>query len=320
MNKATRIFLLCLVMGGLTMAAILALLKKNSSGTVSREDSNFAVRDTASIDKIFIANKNGKRFLFKRVSRTWWTLNDTLMVAPTIMQTLLETIHDVDLKRLCTEAEKPNVLKSMATNHDKVEIFVEGKLFRSYYVGGVADEYMGNYFMMTDSDNPVVAHIPGFEGYLSVRYYVDPYLWRSTQLFTGTPKTVTTMIVTDPARNQRTQIEKTPSGYRVDGVAETDQGRVSTYLDPLTTIHCVNFLPFTEKADVDSIARQVPIARIEIYDENPKNNLLMTVYPFLSSKDEWLVVLDKNRMLVNVKRERIKGYLVSNRFFEKAKL
>ena len=71
--KSNRIILILFVV----LAAVAGYFYyTKSSGTIKKELSDFAVADTASIDKIFMADREGHTATLIRKSPTEWTVNN----------------------------------------------------------------------------------------------------------------------------------------------------------------------------------------------------------------------------------------------------
>ena len=131
--------------GNLILLALLALV--GSLGAwylLTKEDSNlegydfhFAVKDTADIGKIFLADRTGKKVTLTRENNVKWLVGGKYEAQPDMIHTLLETINQVELKFRLPRNAVESVVKDMATEGIKVEIYSKsGKAMRTFYVGG----------------------------------------------------------------------------------------------------------------------------------------------------------------------------------------
>ena len=159
------------------------LVTKYQKSTLKEELSDFAVSDTAAIDKIFLSDKDGYKLLLERKATNLWMVNKNFEARPDAIKILLETITQIRVKAPVGRASFNNVVKKLAVKSTKVEIYQKGQLVKTYYVGGTTEDFMGNYMMIENSSAPFIMHIPGFEGYLYPRYYAMPELWRSTAFY-----------------------------------------------------------------------------------------------------------------------------------------
>jgi len=104
---------------------LFCLVGCKSTSTVEDKEKNFAVADTASIVKIFIADKGDQEILLERTSESYWTVNDSYKARPGSMQILLETIKRIRAQYPVARAAHNNVIKNLASEAKKVEIYVK---------------------------------------------------------------------------------------------------------------------------------------------------------------------------------------------------
>ena len=142
--KRNRIaVILVILMGSLTFWFIV----NKGSGTISAEMKDFAVKDTASINKIFLADKNGRTLTLERGGDGKWTVNEKYGVRMDALQTLLATIARVDVKEPVGKKAIDNVKKRLAAKSVKCEIYQNGKLAKAYYVGTETQDMKGTYMI-----------------------------------------------------------------------------------------------------------------------------------------------------------------------------
>ncbi len=147
------------------------------------DDRDFAISDTASIQKIFLADKGNRNVVLERKSPGQWFVNGKYPVRPDAIKLLLQTMHDLRVNRPVSVEGHNNVVQDMAGNAIKVQVFgKEGSTLKTYYIGGVAKDYQGNYYLMEGAEQPYIVDIPGFNGYLSVRYILDEMDWRDRRV------------------------------------------------------------------------------------------------------------------------------------------
>ncbi|MGB3617893.1 MAG: DUF4340 domain-containing protein [Catalinimonas sp.] len=182
-SKVIRGVLLGVGFVALAAAAAWAWLRQQQTTTLNVNDTDFAVVDTASVDRIFIAHKDGQTALFERREGGEWWVGDRYPAAAPKMRMLLGTLHDVSIKRALNPAERDNVVREMAVHSAKVEIYQRGELSKVYYVGNETNDERGSYFLMDGAEQPYAVHIRGFRGQLTSRFRVRPSDWREKTLF-----------------------------------------------------------------------------------------------------------------------------------------
>lgn len=173
-----------IVLSVLLVAAIVALPlinKMNRPGLTEKKE--FAVKDTENIDSIFLTNRTGQYVLLRKLNEDKWTVNDLFNAAPDKIERILKTIRTIEAKNPVSQAGQQQVVNSIATDGIKVEIYKKGEKAITYYVGGSTADEIGTFMYIDGSTIPFVVHIPGFSGYLTSRYSVNPIDWRDKAIF-----------------------------------------------------------------------------------------------------------------------------------------
>ncbi len=180
MKKNILLLLLFIVLVGLAYF----LINKNNSSTIKSQYSNFSVKDTASITKIFLADKQNRTVLLERTSGGKWTVNKKYNAKQDAVNLLLQTICDVSVKAPVTKSKFEGTVKLMSASSVKVEIYQgKDKPSKVYYVGHANQDHTGTYMLLENSTVPFLMHIEGFKGYLTPRYFTLESEWRSTEVF-----------------------------------------------------------------------------------------------------------------------------------------
>jgi len=181
----------------LLMVIAVFLVYNQSNGTFKDKDKDFAIQDTASITKIFLADKNDNTVLLEKTGEGAWLLNSEFKVRNSGVNMLLETVKNLVPKYPVPESAHNTIVSHLAVNSVKVEIyqmvyridlfglqlFSHEKLTKTYYVGGATPNNLGTYMLMEGADIPFVVHILGFRGYVAPRYTTIAKNWRDHAIF-----------------------------------------------------------------------------------------------------------------------------------------
>ncbi|MBK8847709.1 MAG: DUF4340 domain-containing protein [Bacteroidetes bacterium] len=179
MKRNLLLLLALAALGGITWYFI----GTSGTSTLQRELSDFAVEDTASITKIFIATKEGQQITLKRKDANTWIVNDAFIARPDAIRLLLLTIKQVEVRSPVGKRAYNNIIKRIAANGVKCEVYAKDELLKTYYVGGPNQDQLGTYMYLENSAVPFITHIPGFNGYLTPRYITNIYDWRDKRVF-----------------------------------------------------------------------------------------------------------------------------------------
>jgi len=279
-----------------------ALILNNSRSTLKQKESDFAVRDTSKITKIFIADKNNNQVNLEKVSAGNWLINDKHKAHDVKVESLLKTILDIRVRMPVPVKGRDNVIKRMATIGKKVEIYqisprinIFGilKLFyaerriRTYYIGDVTQDNQGTYMLMEGSDNPYIVFLPGLRGFVASRYSPFTYEWRDHTVFKSKLRDIAAVSVDYPwephkslkviANNDNTFSLINPStGNEVPGY---DTARMLGFTTSFMDIRFESLLEhLLEPAFIDSVLSTKPSSIITLVDKSGDTSKVTTYY------------------------------------------
>jgi len=319
--KKKNLFIIIIIVA----VAIVAIYTGNRYSTLKEKESDFSVRDTASITKIFMADNNVYEVTLKRTPHGW-ILNNKYPANNKVVDILLSTLRKLKVKAPVSKAEHNNVVKRMAGFAVKVEIyqwvprinlFNKFKLFyhekktKVFYVGDVTQNNLGTYMLMEGAERPYIVYIPGFRGFVSVRFSPKPEDWLSHVVFNeklGDIKEVTIENGDKPDQSFKVVVKNAMGDY--DIIKLSDGTKVKDY----DTLKLLNFLTsfrdlkyearlnneFTPQ-EIDSITHTKPVYAITLVDtKNDTTKVVMFKKPRfpdeVTNAVEELVPVDLDRM------------------------
>jgi len=213
MNNTLRILLLFLVLAGFTYWYTSTT---NPKTTIDRTDRDFAVPNIASVHKIFIADRNGQSATLDK-KEDHWLYNNKWRTNPNAIKNLLNTIEKVQLKYIPARAAIPNIVRDIAANNIKVELYDQaGGNIKTYYIGGVTNDELGTYMIMEGSNNPYVTYLPGFEGSLRIRYLLKELEWRDKTIFQESMDNIQSVSIEYPKqKNQSFSLQRVDNDFEI---------------------------------------------------------------------------------------------------------
>lgn len=276
MKKRNRIpLILVILLGSISFWLVI----NNKKGTIKETLRDFAVADTGSITKIFLADKNNRTITLDRQSDGSWRLNDKFTARRDAIQNLLYTIKKVDVKEPVGKKAHDNIVKQLSGSSIKCEIYQGNKLAKAYYVGTETQDQTGTYMILIDpetmktSASPFVTYIPGFEGYLTTRYFTDEKGWRDIRVFNEHPQTIQTV---------KLEIPFNPSlGYQVNvkgpNLYEVKHLTTQQPLESLDTLAVKQFLSYFQNLNFESFEDQLNEKQTDsVLNSQPLNVLSVT--------------------------------------------
>lgn len=183
----------------LVAAAILVVLFKTNiiktSGDLLDHDA-FAIKDTSSITKVFMADMNGNSVLLQRTDKGW-TVCDSILVMKPIMEEFLNTLNNLTVKQMVPKSGQNTINKVLATGAVKVDIYQYGPKFKifgipfsvkerktkTYYMGPATMDNLANFALLEGSDAPYIVYIPGFRGFATPIYSTNYADWINHDVF-----------------------------------------------------------------------------------------------------------------------------------------
>ncbi|MCL2131489.1 MAG: DUF4340 domain-containing protein [Lentimicrobiaceae bacterium] len=188
-RKKKNIVLAVASVAVVAMAVVVVSTRK--SGTVKEDLKSFAVEDTASITKIFLANSFGDKVLLERTADSWIVNKQYNPIMNTVSD-LLNCIQNIRIRDLVAKSARENINKRMAVGAVKVEIhytdyrikiakvkLLKHNKIKTYYIGQSTQDNMSNYAIMEGSKIPCVVYLPGFRGFVSPKYSPIEDDWRT---------------------------------------------------------------------------------------------------------------------------------------------
>lgn len=191
--------ILIIASGVVLLACIfLVLWKANvfSSKQELKEDM-FAIKDSAKVNQILLADMHGNSVLMHR-ENGGWKLDDGTPVSEEKISALLGTMMSLRVDHPTSKKSIDNINRMMAAGAIKVEIYenapkfrlfghdfkVEKRKTKTYYMGPATQSNMGNYAILEGMEEmPCVVYLPGFRGFATPRYSAFRDDWIAHTLF-----------------------------------------------------------------------------------------------------------------------------------------
>ncbi len=263
--------------------------KHNTSGTMKKELFDFQVEDTIAITKIYMINSNGKELTLTKTGQGNWNVNGKFKARNDAINNLLVCIKDMQVRQPVAKSAIESVSKQLATTATKVEIYKQEKLEKVYYVGGDTQDGLGTFMLLSDcqtgenSITPFIMFIPGFNGFLSIRYFMDEELWRERSVFAFLPDNISSISVKYthfPDTSFTINLENSNSisvlnnkGKTIENLDTLKTKRYITYYSNIQYESLANNIRPTLR---DSIIALGPVHVIELKDKTGKTHILKT--------------------------------------------
>jgi hypothetical protein len=276
------------------IAALLAILsfwiiRHNQSGTIAKELYDFAVADTASITKIYLVTTGGKQLTLEKEKSGEWKVNGKFQARSDAIKNLLVSIKELQVRTPVSKNALETVARKLATSSTKVEIYQGDKLAKAYYVGNDTQDGLGTFMLLIDTETgknsslPFVMFIPGFNGFLSIRYFADADLWRNKSVFAFYPDQISSLSVRYthfPDSSFGISLSNTNTISLADSkgisVTDFDTLKVKQYLNYYSNIQYETLKNDLSAGLKDSVFGKGAVHIITLKDRAGKNHLVKT--------------------------------------------
>lgn len=285
MKKNRIAIVLVLILG---IVAFWVLKNKNTNSTIKPELRDFAYEDTASITKIFLADKANRTITLERINKSEWKVNGKFIARPDAINTLLGTIKSVEVMNFVPNAAKETIIKSLASTAIKVEVYSKDELVKMYYVGGETQDQLGTYMLLADpktgenSSSPFITFIPGFNGFLTTRYFTNEIDWRARYIFKYNPDDIASVKV-EYFENEENSFEIFNNGNNSFDVKKIKTGlpvencevlAIKQYLSYYQNIQYETMFNDASQGLKDSVYSAGPFAKITVINKKNEQNAI----------------------------------------------
>ncbi len=247
----------------------------------------FAIKDTASVDKIEIYDSfNDQKFTLTRNKKGKWEGSDGSCVQQSIPQLMLKTMKKVTLKGYVPKSAMENMKKLMMAQYKSVKIYQNGKWVKTWFIGQSTQDHLGTHMLLETpemkSDNPVIMGMKGFYGILGPRFFADPRKFACTELFSFAPQDIKSIQVKNrvtPQESYKIEI-KGPDNYVISSqgkiINNYNKDNLVFYLNGFNKFHFNQPNYALSEKDIDSIKAKKPDYELDIIGK--KSNFHMDFY------------------------------------------
>ena len=196
-NKYMKKNRLAIIITSVLIVVAAVLLWNNRYLTTLRGEAyDFTVRDTASVTRLFFADKSGNQVLLSR-TEDGWKVNEKYDAQQTMVNNMLYTLDKMRIKMPVSLASHNSVITRMAGTNTKVEVyqivprinlfnkvklFPHEKLTKVFFIGDVTQDNSGTYVLKEGADKAYIVHLHGFRGFISSRFSSNQEDWRDHKI------------------------------------------------------------------------------------------------------------------------------------------
>ena len=243
--------------------------------------SDFAVKDTANVDKIHLSDTKGNDLTFVK-NNGKWTFEDGECVQQHLIQSFLEAFKHISVKAPVGKNAVDNTNKMILTSHRKVEIFKNGKWIKTWYIGNATADHYGTFMLLKDpekgkSPEPFIMFLPNMFGSVGDRFSTDKLDYLCSEIFRYDPTKIAEIEVKIPEKPELnfriTQNDDVFALYNNDKkIEDFDTLKARQYFVAYKKIHFNSYNRTLPQSGVDSLRQSTPMTIIKVTDVDGDEN------------------------------------------------
>lgn len=244
---------------------------KKDSNRTNRKD--FAIANTDRISKIVIKNKTPMEAVLERKEDGWF-VNGEHPARQAHIDVLLKTLRRMEARNVVPVAARETVYKNMITAGTEVNIYDGDEMIKTIYIGGQPSDQMGTYMMLNNSTRAYVVHIPGFQGFLSSRFFANELDWRNHNIFKVDNIDLASVEINYPKKPENSfRIEQSDRLILKDGEGNEvplNEPLGQQYISFFRNVNFEAFLNGKRLINIDSIRNSTPLFELSVTDKQGK--------------------------------------------------
>jgi hypothetical protein len=309
--KGILIFVAVMLLG--LWALNLANKGVDSSKMSDEALSDFAISDTAHIDKLILSDTEGNAGVHLVRNGDQWSNEQGDCVQQHLVHNILMTIKRVMVKGPVPKNAIETANRNLTTHHRKVEIYSNGELAKTWYVGQPTPDQYGTYMLLKDpekgkSPEPFIMYLPNMHGNLETRFITNPLEFECTDVFTYDPLKIKSIEMRMPDSSEfnfkitalgDNKFDLSSNGKQLPAF---DTVRVRGYILGYKKIHFEQHNYLINKRAEDSLKGTTPWYVIQVTDTDGQQKKIVCyrkrmTYERLDYNGE-LIVWDRDRLWV----------------------
>lgn len=311
MQRKKNIWLL-IVLIGLIGINILVFTWHNNESTTAFDEKLFSIQDTAQIERIVIVGKDFENEIQK--SGQQWIVNGKYKLDEGLRRTLLPVLREIRVRRTVSENQKEEIIGLLKNNGTKITVYSQKGVMTTFLSAGNREENL-TYFMLSDSQQPYVVHLPGYESYVAGLFEIPENDWRDRIVMNILWQSLKELHLVYPNNQEKSfSIKASDQFFSVPGIQHLDSAQVFDYLQQVEYILTDKYIRPGEFSEYDSLAKTNPMAILKLESIGDELQSI-TFYPS-GENDRYQLGVTETGQMVLFEVKRIAPYFVEKSDFD----
>lgn len=252
-------------------------------------DREFAIKDETSIDRVFIADLQGRKMNLTKQADGSWLINDSVKASVTIMDRVLNALSKLRIDFIPPETMNAMIFEAMSTSGIKIEAFdADNQKLRSLILGPATQDERSSFMMVEGQSQPYAMKLPGHVGTLRPLFDLrNIEEWRSRDWMAIEPEEIKSVQVNYPRQKG--------SGFSIERSGDTLQLKAESELVEISQqapkqrllesyLEGFAYVPLFKRQDdnpmKDSIKQMIPFVEMRIVKQSGETEELALVPAF----------------------------------------
>jgi hypothetical protein len=258
----------------------------DSEQKINVDKNLFKVADQTNIDRVVLKHSNDTVEL--HFDGTKWVVNKAFEADKQLIKVLFATLLQTEPRRPVAQRLRDSIQANLTTKGHMIELYEDDQVVKSYWVGG-NQQKTETYYQMNE-ETPYVVTIPGYRVYVAAIFELRAEEWRDKRIFNFNWQNFRRLSSVFPKNaKENFSISYQNSFFGLEGSPGADTTVLNNYLDAVSLIQTMRYLPKEENIKYDSLLTEEPENIIEVEDI-AKRKYVMEIYPSAGKQD---IVLGK---------------------------
>lgn len=288
---------------------------QSPKGTLQSEETQFAISDSGTVNKIIIKQK--LKILTLTKSENDWKTNQGFVAEGLFIENLKNLMYKSTIKKPISKEILQKIKEILIAEASEISYFENNTLLKKVrYISdsqeliGLIDGFSNPYFI----DFQVVGKVP-FANLISA----DEQNWRDRTIFSSSISTIETLnVIYNDSSKYSFSIERGKNSFAILGMPKADSAKILAYLDLYKSVQIRRYCSDNEQIKKDSLLKIRPTFVIELKDKFKNKSNVIAIYYALNQKTDIYGLLNDKKELCVIK-PRVFEYLLQKRYFFESK-
>jgi len=241
----------------------------NTSDSISVDKNLFKVVDQTKIDRVLLKKHDEQVELHYNGSK--WMVNNTFEADRQLIEVLFATLLQAEPRRPVAQRQLDSVNQLLRQQGTTVKLY-EGEELRKDFVVSGNDRKSETYYELTGESSPYLITIPGYRVYVAAIFELTSLDWRDKRIFNFNWQNFKRLTATYKGNEKESfAISFKDAYFGLEGNSQADTTKLNDYLDAVSLIQAVRYMPQGESTAYDSMLTSPPYYSIEVTDIANRN-------------------------------------------------